>query len=67
MTKSQWQKSSYSNSDAECVEVRTADGLVELRESDDGGIMIRTTTTKFAKLLHGIKAGEFDSYADFTS
>ncbi|MGV9268445.1 DUF397 domain-containing protein [Kitasatospora sp. NPDC003701] len=55
-----WQKSSYSGSSNACVEVRTVDGLVELRESDDGDIIVRTTPTKFATFLQGIKAGEFD-------
>ncbi|MGW4893034.1 DUF397 domain-containing protein [Kitasatospora sp. NPDC004240] len=55
-----WQKSSYSGANADCVEVRTVDGLIELRESDDGDIIIRTTPAKFAAFLHGAKAGEFD-------
>ncbi|MGW4897883.1 DUF397 domain-containing protein, partial [Kitasatospora sp. NPDC004240] len=55
-----WQKSSYCAATNECVEVRTVDGLIELRESDDGDIIVRTTPTKFAKFLQGIKAGEFD-------
>ncbi|MGW4897882.1 DUF397 domain-containing protein [Kitasatospora sp. NPDC004240] len=58
--RSDWQKASYSGASNECVEVRTVDGLVELRESDDGDIIVRTTPTKFAKFLQGIKAGEFD-------
>jgi hypothetical protein len=63
MANSQWQKSSYSSDDDECVEVRTADGLIELRESDDGDVIVRTTPTKFAKFLQGVKAGEFDHFA----
>ncbi|MFI9332344.1 DUF397 domain-containing protein [Kitasatospora sp. NPDC052868] len=57
-----WQKSSYSGSSNACVEVRTVDGLVELRESDEGDIIIRTTPAKFAKFLQGAKAGEFDHH-----
>ncbi|WP_035847168.1 DUF397 domain-containing protein [Kitasatospora azatica] len=64
MTSSAWQKSSYSTNSNECVEVRTADGLIELRESDEGDIIVRTTPTKFAKFLQGVKAGEFDHFAD---
>jgi hypothetical protein len=67
MTSSQWQKSSFSTNSNECVEVRTVDGLVELRESDTGDIIVRTTPIKFAKFLQGIKAGEFDHHADHTS
>ncbi|WP_405365245.1 DUF397 domain-containing protein [Kitasatospora sp. NBC_00039] len=57
-----WQKSSYSGSSNACVEVRTAHGRVELRESDDGNIVIRTSPAKFAAFLRGAKAGEFDHH-----
>ncbi|PYC76862.1 DUF397 domain-containing protein [Streptomyces tateyamensis] len=63
MASSSWQKSSYSANANECVEVRTTDGLIELRESDEGDIIVRTTPTKFAKFLQGVKAGEFDHFA----
>ncbi|MFF3005339.1 hypothetical protein ACFVTF_21280 [Kitasatospora sp. NPDC057940] len=45
------------------MEVRTTDGLVELRESDEGHLVIHTTPTALAALLHGIKAGELDHHA----
>ncbi|MDH6142152.1 MULTISPECIES: DUF397 domain-containing protein [Kitasatospora] len=61
-----WQKASYSANHDNCVEVRTVDGLVELRESDDGDVIVRTTPVKFAKFLQGIKAGEFDHHGDLT-
>ncbi|GAA1992394.1 DUF397 domain-containing protein [Kitasatospora viridis] len=64
MTNTEWQKSSFSGSGGDCVEVRTADGLVELRESDSGDIIVRTTPVKFAKFLQGVKDGEFDHHAD---
>ncbi|MEU8513322.1 DUF397 domain-containing protein [Kitasatospora sp. NPDC048722] len=54
----EWQKSSYSASSNECVEVRTAAGMVELRESDDGDTILRTTPAALAALLRAIKAGE---------
>ncbi|MGW3077590.1 MULTISPECIES: DUF397 domain-containing protein [unclassified Kitasatospora] len=60
MSSSAWQKSSYSASSDNCVEVRSIDGLVEVRESDDADIVVRTTRLKFAKFLQGAKAGEFD-------
>ncbi|MEU1510301.1 DUF397 domain-containing protein [Kitasatospora sp. NPDC005748] len=60
MSRNQWQKSSFSSSSDNCVEVRTVDGMVELRESDTGDIIVRTTPPKFAKFVQGIKAGEFD-------
>ncbi|MFF4926037.1 DUF397 domain-containing protein [Kitasatospora sp. NPDC001261] len=63
MPESNWQKSSYSGASSECIEVRTASGAVELRESDQSHLVLRTTPTTFAALLHGIKAGEFDRHA----
>ncbi|MFD4660827.1 DUF397 domain-containing protein [Kitasatospora sp. NPDC058444] len=60
MRNSTWQKSSFSGSNADCVEVRTIDGVIELRESDEGDVIVRTTARKFASLLQGAKAGEFD-------
>ncbi|MFJ5118834.1 DUF397 domain-containing protein [Kitasatospora sp. NPDC088548] len=64
MPNPEWQKSSFSASSNECVEVRTVDGLVELRESDTGDIIVRTTPAKFATFLQGAKAGEFDHHAN---
>ncbi|MFB7127836.1 DUF397 domain-containing protein [Kitasatospora sp. NPDC056273] len=60
MTSPAWQKSSYSGSSNACVEVRAADGVVELHESDDADVIVRTTHPKFANFLQGAKAGEFD-------
>ncbi|MGW1177017.1 DUF397 domain-containing protein [Kitasatospora sp. NPDC002543] len=63
MPSSEWQKSSYSAASNECVEVRSINGLVELRESDEAHLILRTTPATLAALLHGIKAGEFDHHA----
>ncbi|MER7583278.1 DUF397 domain-containing protein [Kitasatospora sp. NPDC097691] len=60
MSSSAWQKSSYSASSDNCVEVRSIDGLLEVRESDDADVIVRTTRPKFAAFLQGAKAGEFD-------
>ncbi|MFJ5121268.1 DUF397 domain-containing protein [Kitasatospora sp. NPDC088548] len=67
MSNTDWQKSSYCASNDECVEVRTVDGLVELRESDEGDVIVRTTPVKFATFLQGAKAGEFDHHANSTA
>ncbi len=67
MTDVEWQRSTYTANSNNCIEVRTVDGLVELRESDDGDIIVRTTPIKFAKFLQGIRAGEFDHHGDFTN
>ncbi|WP_416873453.1 DUF397 domain-containing protein [Kitasatospora sp. SC0581] len=63
MSQNQWQKSSFSSSGELCVEVRTANGAVELRESDEGHLTLRTTPTAFAALLQATRAGEFDHHA----
>ncbi|MGV9271685.1 DUF397 domain-containing protein [Kitasatospora sp. NPDC003701] len=62
MSRSEWQKSSYSGASNECIEARAVDGLVELRESDSGDVIVRTTPAKFAAFLQGVKAGEFDHF-----
>ncbi|MFD8756302.1 DUF397 domain-containing protein [Kitasatospora sp. NPDC059577] len=56
----EWQKSSFSEANNNCVEVRGADGVIELRESDEGDVIVRTSAAKFAAFLQGAKAGEFD-------
>ncbi|MEK2494702.1 DUF397 domain-containing protein [Kitasatospora purpeofusca] len=60
MSKSIWQKSSYSGASNECIEVRGSDGLVELRESDDGDVILHTDPAAFAGLLSTIKSGELN-------
>ncbi|MFD7595032.1 DUF397 domain-containing protein [Kitasatospora sp. NPDC059812] len=60
MPNSVWQKSSYSAANSECVEVRAVAGAIELRESDEGEVIVRTTAHRFASFLQGAKAGEFD-------
>ncbi|MGA5818272.1 DUF397 domain-containing protein [Kitasatospora sp. NPDC094028] len=62
MPSSEWQKSSYSASSNECVEVRAIAGTVELRESDEGHVILGTTPATFAALLRSTKAGEFDHH-----
>ncbi|MFI9364801.1 DUF397 domain-containing protein [Kitasatospora sp. NPDC053057] len=60
MSSSAWQKSSYSASSDNCVEVRSINGSLEVRESDDADVIVRTTRLNFADFLQGAKAGEFD-------
>ncbi|MFD3958721.1 MULTISPECIES: DUF397 domain-containing protein [Streptomyces] len=58
----QWRKSSKS-SGAEgnhCLELAEYGGEILLRESDDPGVVIRTTPGRLRALLDGVKAGEFD-------
>ncbi|MFJ7249603.1 DUF397 domain-containing protein [Kitasatospora sp. NPDC098652] len=62
MRDSAWQKSSYSASGNECVEVRATGDLIELRESDEGHLILHTTPAALAALLKGVKTGEFDHH-----
>ncbi|MFJ8675530.1 DUF397 domain-containing protein [Streptomyces sp. NPDC093589] len=58
----QWRKSSYST-DADgtnCIELAALDGDILIRESDDPGVIVKTTPTKLRAFLVGAKAGEFD-------
>ncbi|MFB8238200.1 DUF397 domain-containing protein [Kitasatospora purpeofusca] len=63
MAQLDWQKSSFSGDDSNCVEVRVGTGLVELRESDDGNVILHATATAFADLLSTIKTGTLDHHA----
>ncbi|MFI9159976.1 DUF397 domain-containing protein [Kitasatospora aureofaciens] len=60
MSSPTWQKSSYSGSSNACVEVRAAEGGIELRESDEGEVVLRTTRPVFDAFLRSARAGEFD-------
>ncbi|MER5850643.1 DUF397 domain-containing protein [Streptomyces sp. NPDC002012] len=52
-----WQKSSYSNEGANCVNVATApDGTLRLRESDEPDVMLAATRGGLGALLASIKA-----------
>ncbi|MFD5465575.1 DUF397 domain-containing protein [Kitasatospora sp. NPDC127059] len=59
-----WRKASASGESTDCVEVRARGGLVEIRESDRPDVVVRTTPRKWAAFVRGVKAGEFDRYAD---
>ncbi|MFD9066281.1 DUF397 domain-containing protein [Kitasatospora purpeofusca] len=63
MSELDWQKSSFSGDDANCVEVRVGVGLVELRESDDGDVILPTNPAAFANLLTTIKSGQLNLHA----
>lgn len=56
-----WQKSTFSEDGANCVELAAApDGTVRLRESDDPEVVVTTTPEKLRAFIRGVKAGEFD-------
>jgi hypothetical protein len=58
----QWRKSSYSNSQGNCVEVSAlGDGSVAMRNSrDPQGPALLYTRAEITALIQGVKDGEFD-------
>ncbi|MGW6601936.1 DUF397 domain-containing protein [Streptomyces sp. NPDC055036] len=58
-----WQKSSFSEGGAQCVEIGERSGAILLREGDNPNIVATTSRTKFAAFIAGVKAGEFDHFA----
>ncbi|WP_406112381.1 DUF397 domain-containing protein [Kitasatospora purpeofusca] len=63
MSEQDWQKSSFSGSGNDCVEVRSTNGLIELRESDDGDIILCAASADFAEFLYTIRVGELDRHS----
>ncbi|QHY95964.1 hypothetical protein SSPS47_12630 [Streptomyces sp. S4.7] len=60
-----WQKSSFSANANSCVNVSASDdGTVKIRESDDPDTIVTTTPEKLRAFILGVKAGEFDHFAD---
>ncbi|WP_329064982.1 DUF397 domain-containing protein [Streptomyces sp. NBC_01429] len=59
-----WQKSSLSGNGPQCVEVAEHAGAILMRESDDPNTITATSRTKFAAFIAGVKAGEFDHFAN---
>ena len=57
-----WQKSSFSYSNGECVEVAAfADGTIGVRDSKDPrGPVLKFTLGEMRAFLRGVGAGEFD-------
>ncbi|GAA3753266.1 DUF397 domain-containing protein [Streptomyces tremellae] len=59
-----WQKSSFSSSNATCLNVARDidDGTIKLRESDDPDVVVTTSPEKLRAFILGVKAGEFDHF-----
>jgi hypothetical protein len=59
-----WYKSSFSNLNGSCVEVRIGlDGAADVRDSKDAcqGPVLRFTPEEWHAFLDGVKKGEFDN------
>ncbi|MFE4366840.1 DUF397 domain-containing protein [Streptomyces sp. NPDC056835] len=60
-----WQKSSYSGTAGNCVNVAAADdGTIKIQESDEPDTIVTTTPEKLRAFILGVKAGEFDHFVD---
>jgi hypothetical protein len=61
MIGSQWRKSSYSSSNANCVEVRGQEETVDVRDSKNvPGPVLTVSDQAWTEFVQGIKHGEFD-------
>ncbi|MDT0321747.1 DUF397 domain-containing protein [Streptomyces millisiae] len=61
MSKTQWQKSSYSTEHGDCVELARSDNLFRIRESDAPHVTVATNGSRLRALLHEIKTGRLAS------
>ncbi|MFI6691871.1 DUF397 domain-containing protein [Streptomyces sp. NPDC050433] len=60
-----WQKSSFSAEANGCVYLAAADdGSIKIQESDEPDTIVTTTPEKLRAFILGVKAGEFDHFAD---
>ncbi|MCJ1681506.1 DUF397 domain-containing protein [Streptomyces sp. 5.8] len=60
----QWRKSSKStDAEGNCLEVAVVGSEVLIRESDDPGLIIKTSRAKLRAFIDGAAAGEFDDLA----
>ncbi|MBQ0983048.1 DUF397 domain-containing protein [Streptomyces sp. F63] len=57
----QWQKSSFSGGTTgnECLEVAAGAGRIQIRESDEPGVVVTVPPESLRALIRGIKDGEF--------
>jgi Domain of unknown function (DUF397) len=62
---SEWCKSSYSDREGNCIELRPTEDGVDVRDSKQGGAgpILSFTRSEFLAFLAGAKAGEFDHLA----
>ena len=62
MSDTAWIKASNSAQQGDCVEMRRADGMIEVRGTKDRGAgpVLRFTPAEFAAWLDGVTKGEFD-------
>ncbi|MFH8383592.1 DUF397 domain-containing protein [Kitasatospora sp. NPDC018058] len=57
-----WQRSTFSGDQANCLEIASEGDLVYIRESDNPTHVVTTTRTKLNAWILGAKDGEFDHF-----
>ncbi|MET8624787.1 DUF397 domain-containing protein [Kitasatospora sp. NPDC004669] len=57
-----WQRSSFSGTNTNCLEIASEGELVYIRESDNPDLVVTTTRTKLNAWILGAKDGEFDHF-----
>lgn len=56
---SDWRKSSYSDTGANCVECRSGEGAVDVRDTQNRGLgHLSFTMQEWAALIQGARSGE---------
>ncbi|MBI0301078.1 DUF397 domain-containing protein [Streptomyces sp. PRKS01-29] len=60
MSQLNWRKSSFSENQANCVELAAAGNGIRIRESDEPEAVIRTTPAALRALIRAVKAAHLD-------
>ncbi|MGW7755952.1 DUF397 domain-containing protein [Streptomyces violaceusniger] len=60
MSQLNWRKSTFSENQANCVELAAAPGGIRMRESDEPEAVIRTTPAALGVFIRAVKAGRLD-------
>ncbi|MFD8384146.1 DUF397 domain-containing protein [Streptomyces sp. NPDC059679] len=55
-----WRKSTFSENQANCVELATAHDGIHMRESDEPDTVLRTTPATLRRFIRAVKAGGLD-------
>ncbi|MGW7693161.1 DUF397 domain-containing protein [Streptomyces asiaticus] len=60
MSQLNWRKSTFSENQANCVELAAAGNGIRIRESDEPDAVVRTTPAALGVFIRAIKAGRLD-------
>jgi hypothetical protein len=60
MSQLNWRKSTFSENQANCVELAAAGNGIRIRESDEPDAVVRTTPAALGGLIRAIKTGRLD-------